>query len=96
MHANIDTKEYELTLGNIMVKLFIESSDTNGMNFINVHQNEVTSKKAGRHITQELGGRMLYIIHGDGTARNVIFGLNGGKYELTIIACLMMLVQRIV
>ncbi|HCE59828.1 MAG TPA: hypothetical protein DEQ74_03305 [Wolbachia sp.] len=78
---NIDTKEYDLTLGNIIVKLFIESSDTNGMNFINVHQNEVTSKEAGRHITQELGGRMLYITHGDGTSRNVTFCLNGGKYE---------------
>jgi len=32
-------------------------------------------------IIQQFGGRMLYIIHGDGTSRNVEFNLNGEKYE---------------
>lgn len=65
--SNIDTKEYDLVLGDTKVKLSIKSSNTSGINFINVHQNEVTSKEAGERILQEFGGRMLYIIHGDGT-----------------------------
>jgi hypothetical protein len=48
--TNINTKEYDLTLGSTTVKLFIESDDISGINFINVHQNEVTSKKAGKRI----------------------------------------------
>ncbi len=79
--SNIDTKEYDLTLGDTTVKLFIKSSDTSGINFINVHQNEVTSKEAGGRIIQQFGGRMLYITHGDGTPRNVEFYLNGERYE---------------
>ncbi|WP_232503074.1 hypothetical protein [Wolbachia endosymbiont of Cimex lectularius] len=79
--TNINTKEYDLTLGSTTVKLFIESDDISGINFINVHQNEVTSKEAGKRIIQQFGGRMLYIIHGDGTSRNVEFNLNGEKYE---------------
>ncbi|MFP3015359.1 MAG: hypothetical protein ACEY3B_03510 [Wolbachia sp.] len=79
--SNIDTKEYDLTLGDTTVKLFIKSSDTSGINFINVHQNEVTSKEAGERIIQQFGGRMLYITHGDGTPRNVEFYLNGERYE---------------
>lgn len=79
--SNIDTKEYDLAIGDTTVKLFIKSSDTSGINFINVHQNEVTSKEAGENIIEEFGGRMLYITHGDGTPRNVEFYLNGERYE---------------
>ncbi|WP_246226321.1 hypothetical protein [Wolbachia endosymbiont of Madathamugadia hiepei] len=75
--TNINTQEYDLTLGSTTVKLFIESDDISGINFINVHQNEVTSREAGKRIIQQFGGRMLYIIHGDGTSRNVEFNLNG-------------------
>ncbi|WP_341808180.1 hypothetical protein [Wolbachia endosymbiont (group E) of Neria commutata] len=63
------------------MKLFIKSTDISGINFINVHQNEITSKEAGEYIIQKFGGRMLYISHGDGTSRNVRFNLNDGKYE---------------
>ncbi|MGL9762450.1 MAG: hypothetical protein ACR5LB_10045 [Wolbachia sp.] len=82
--TNINTKEYNLKLGSTTVKLFIESDDISGINFINVHQNEVTSKKAGKRIIQQFGGRMLYIVHGDGTSRNVEFNLNGEKYEFDL------------
>ncbi|WP_225538203.1 hypothetical protein [Wolbachia endosymbiont of Mansonella perstans] len=71
--TNINTKEHNLTLGSTTIKLFIESDDISGINFINVHQNEVNSKEAGKRIIQQFGGRMLYIIHGDGTLRNVEF-----------------------
>jgi hypothetical protein len=74
-------QQYDLPLGNIAVKLFIKDNSVSGINFINVYQNEVTSKEAGEHIIQKFGGRMLYITHGDGTSRNVRFNLNGEKYE---------------
>ncbi|WMT84104.1 hypothetical protein NMD99_05570 [Wolbachia endosymbiont of Listronotus oregonensis] len=78
---SVNTKEYNLALGETTVKLLIDDSGTGGMNFINVHQNEQTSKKAGKHIIQQIGGRMLYIAHGGGNSRNVEFSLSGKKYE---------------
>lgn len=71
-----------LRLGDTDVKVFVHQPQDSMFFFVNLHQNEVTSKEAGKIATKQRGGQMVYITHGDEKSRNIKFHIKNIRYEI--------------
>ncbi len=76
--VEIDVSRHEFSLGDAVVTVVVHEGNTDGLTFVNLHENERTSIEAAIDHIRQAGGRFIHLEHtGD---RNISFSVNGTPF----------------